>query len=719
VRENLRKSGIDSVGDVPWGTHFCQFYSTKEDLMDILVPYFKAGIENNEFCVWVISEPLEIEDAKESLRKVIPDLDVYIEKGQIEFIPCTCWNLKQNGIDSEENLSNWIKKLNQVPTSGYDGLRFSWNIFSQEKEGCNTLVKCKKQIDSFIDNYLTMALCTCSLDRSSPIEVIDVVTNHHFSLVKKEGKWERIEDYKCRTAQEILFESEKRFRSVFDDNVIAMALIDLDSRIFRVNNALCQMLGFERSEIQGCNILDFIWLDNRNMGAVAYESLTCNGKFLSSVEVQCICKNEQVILCEMSLSPVKDAQGNLIYTIAHIQDITERKEAEKALKEACEILDEKIKERTSELEETYKSLVESERRLTEAQKMAHIGSWDWDLVTNTSYWSDEVYRIIGLPHYIDELTRQKIEIRYAEVLSFIHPSDRVSLNNAIMGALNGKPFENDYRLILVNGIERIVHMHGEVVFDNNHTPIRIRGTLQDITERKKIEKALEKMEETRKKEIHHRIKNNLQVISSLLDLQAEKFNDEQVKEAFKESQNRVISMALIHEELYKGNGTDTLNFSAYLQKLAENLFQTYRLSSKNIRLVTDIERNIFFDIDIAVPLGIIVNELISNSLKHAFNKNEEGEIRIQLCREKKDNRVHESTFNLTISDSGKGIPQNINFESLESLGLKLVKILVEQLNGEIELKKMHGTEFRISFNIVEYVADKKVQTNRNNHICST
>ncbi len=112
----------------------------------------------------------------------------------------------------------------------------------------------------------------------------------------------------------------------------------------------------------------------------------------------------------------------------------------------------------------------------------------------------------------------------------------------------------------------------------------------DITENKKTQKALANIEITRKKEIHHRIKNNLQVISSLLDLQADKFNNPKVIEAFRESQNRVVSMALIHEELYKGEGTDTLNFCEYIKELAENLFRTYSLNSKNIHLKMDLEK---------------------------------------------------------------------------------------------------------------------------------
>ena len=129
MKEKLRKSGIDIIGDVPWGTHFCQFYQTKEDLMDILVPYFKAGLENNEFCIWVTSQPLEVEEAKEALRRAVPDIDVYLEKGQIEIIPYTDGYIKEGVFDSERVLNGWVEKLNQALDSGYDGMRLEWEHF--------------------------------------------------------------------------------------------------------------------------------------------------------------------------------------------------------------------------------------------------------------------------------------------------------------------------------------------------------------------------------------------------------------------------------------------------------------------------------------------------------------------------------------------------------------------------------------------------------------
>ena len=307
-----------------------------------------------------------------------------------------------------------------------------------------------------------------------------------------------------------------------------------------------------------------------------------------------------------------------------------------------------------------------------------------------------------------ELLRMPLQaIIGTSIYRFIAPESTITFK----ALLEHKKDMGEVNLLAEGGISLPVYLSISS-FQAKGSPNAWCIVVTDLTEQKKNEEILaaerlarsiieKTAEDIRKKEIHHRIKNNLQVISSLLDLEADQFKDEKVREAFRESQNRVISMALIHEELYKGEGTDTLDFSAYLQKLAENLFQTYSLSSKNVRLCMNLEENAFFDMDTAVPLGIIVNELISNSLKHAFTEKQEGEIRIQLCREEMNNEMRQSLFSLTISDNGKGIPEDLELENVESLGLQLVSTLVDQLDGEIELKRAQGTEFRITFNVQE------------------
>ncbi len=239
-------------------------------------------------------------------------------------------------------------------------------------------------------------------------------------------------------------------------------------------------------------------------------------------------------------------------------------------------------------------------------------------------------------------------------------------------------------------------------------PIQMGATVQDITKTRKAGKSLTNIENVRRKEIHHRIKNNLQVISSLLDLQAEKFKDRknimdsEVLDAFREIQHRVISMALIHEELHEGNGGDTVGFSSYLGKLVENIFMTYRLGNTDISLNMDLEENFFFDMNTAVPLGMIINELFSNSLKHAFSGRAKGEIQIKLRREghKKD-RFKSTSFTVDVSDNGVGIPENFEIESLNSLGFQLIASLVDQLDGEFVLKRDNGMKFTMRFTVIE------------------
>ncbi|HWR24764.1 MAG TPA: histidine kinase dimerization/phosphoacceptor domain -containing protein [Methanosarcina sp.] len=394
-----------------------------------------------------------------------------------------------------------------------------------------------------------------------------------------------------------------------------------------------------------------------------------------------------------------------------IAQVIERKKAEEALKKAHDNLEVKVKERTEELEKAYKLLKESEEELSEAQKIAHIGSWNWNIVTDKLYWSDETYYIFGL-------NPQEFDVTYSAFLSCVHPEDQAYVDDCIKEAIRGEPYCINHRVIQAGGEERIVHERGEVTFNEDGIPVRMRGTIQDITENKKAEKTLANIEITRKKEIHHRIKNNLQVISSLLDLQAEKFKDKdyikvsEVLDAFGESQDRVISMALIHEELYKGEGLDELNFSLYIEKLTEDLLQTYGFGNTSISLNMNMEKSIFFDMDTAVPLGIIVNELVSNALKHAFTGRDNGEIKISLCREKPVeciNRLEESekenfkntSFILTVSDDGIGTPESLDLKNLDSLGLHLVTSLVEQLEGELEIKRENGTEFTIRFTVKE------------------
>jgi PAS domain S-box-containing protein len=714
MRSKTRASGIDIIGDIPWGAHFCQFYQTKEDLMDILIPYFKVGLENNEFCVWIISQYVDVREATEALKKDIPNFDDYLEKGQVEFIRYTDWCLKSNVFDLDKIINSWVEKLNQALASGYDGLRLTEDTLWLEKEDWNNYFKYVRKTNRVISSFQIVALRTYFVDKYNANETIDVINNHQFSLIKKERKWEQIRssvlEYvtECKQSEEDMAKKAQLLDLSYDAILVRDAI---DDRITYWNMGAQEVYGYTKEEALGHTPHELLRTEFpqplEEIFKILYHDSCWTG------ELSHIRKDDRKITVVTRWALDRDEQGNPTSIMEANNDITERKEAEAKLKETLDNLEEKVKRNTAELEKAYISLREKERGLAEAQEIAHLGNWERNLDTNELHWSDEMYRVFGLKP-------QELEITFSTFLNcYVHPNDRDYVDNAVKRAFNGKPFSIDHKIITANGEERIVHTQGELIFDEKNTPVRIRGIVQDITERKRAEEALAKMEKIRIKEIHHRIKNNLQVISSLLDLQAETFSQldtcrvPEVIDAFTESQNRVVSMALIHEELYKADRLDTLDFAAYLQKLAKALFSSYHVGSDSINLKLDLEQ-VYLVMDTAIPLGIIVNELVSNSLKHAFPNKRKGKISITLQKAKnfaitrgrhkpdhicmeKGNYLHV----LTIVDNGKGIPEEINLQNTDSLGFQLVNLLVEQIDGYIELKRDEGTEFTIWFNNIE------------------
>jgi two-component sensor histidine kinase len=210
-------------------------------------------------------------------------------------------------------------------------------------------------------------------------------------------------------------------------------------------------------------------------------------------------------------------------------------------------------------------------------------------------------------------------------------------------------------------------------------------------------------------EIHHRVKNNMQIISSLLNIQTRYVDDAESVNVLKESQNRVKSMAMIHEKLYKSDCLVKINFGDYVDDLTGNLFYNYKISPNMIKLNKKID-NIFFDINTSIPCGLIINELVTNCLKHAFpwfktsKSLTESSDGLEFGKYKVDIELKQDDENyiLTLSDNGIGFPDGIDFKKTDSLGLQLVNNLVEQLDGTITLENINGTKFQIIFNEIDY-----------------
>ena len=493
---------------------------------------------------------------------------------------------------------------------------------------------------------------------------------------------------KSKKAEEELRKSEERYRIVTEQT--GQVIYDYDSRIDKYSwaGAMEEVTGYSFEELQKFG-KDF-WIknihrtDKNHVDEKSRNLRLTGGRFKEELRLRR--KDGTCIYIENSGVCLTDHEGQPYGAIGVLKDITGTKLAEIQLKES---------------ERKYRSFIQNFHGI--------------------AFQVDENFVPIFLHGAVEEITGYSEEefmsrIKWKDI---IHPED-LSLvlkgEENILSSPSTVYEEIEFRIKHRDGRIRWVNEIYQKIQRENKRPEFYQGTIYDVTERKETEKFLANIETARKKEIHHRIKNNLQVISSLLDLQADKFNnrecikDSEVLEAFRESQDRVISMALIHEELYKGGGLDTLNFSSYVKELAKNLFQTYRLGNASTSLNMNLEENIFLDMDTAVPLGIIVNELVSNSLKHAFAGGDNGRIQIRLCREESqecnDNRaegnnedMQSADFSLTVSDNGIGVPESFDLENPDSLGIQLVNALVDQLEGELELKRDNGTEFTIRFTV--------------------
>ena len=276
------------------------------------------------------------------------------------------------------------------------------------------------------------------------------------------------------------------------------------------------------------------------------------------------------------------------------------------------------------------------------------------------------YTDISDPQLVDELSSH---------LGELYNNKRVSFECALVTEDGPVPFDFNCHIFELNG-----------------RPVAV-SVARDITERRKAEELVKdslKEKELLLKEIHHRVKNNLMVISSLLNMQSRQIKDQKVVSLLKDSQSRARSMAIIHEKLYGSNNLKKINFGDYIRDFTGELFKTYS-TRPGLKLKMEVE-DLMLDINTSIPLGLIVNELVSNSLKYAFT-DDEGTVTVKFHRE-------DDLYTLTVEDNGMGMPDN--FQEKESLGLNLVKSLTKQLDGELELDREHGTCFQIRFREAEF-----------------
>jgi PAS domain S-box-containing protein len=330
----LRKFGIELVDAVPWGMHLCQFYESKQDLIDILVPYFAEGLRSNEFCMWVTSPPLEVAEATEALRKVVPDLDVYLSRGQIEIISYDEWYLLGGEFDAQRVLKGWVEKEQAALKRGFAGLRLTGNTLWVERSLWKSFVDYEEAVNSVIGEHKMIAVCTYCLTKCTGTDVLDVVRNHIGTLVKQGDKWFLIEDAARRKAANgALKLSEQKYSALFenmqDGFAYHKAVFDekgkpVDYVFLEVNDAFERLTGLKRKSILGkavTQVLLGIENDPANWIGV-YGKVALTG---APVRFENYAETLNRWFTVSAYSPEKG------YFVAIFEDITERKTAEREI----------------------------------------------------------------------------------------------------------------------------------------------------------------------------------------------------------------------------------------------------------------------------------------------------------------------------------------------------------------------------------------------------
>ncbi len=451
-----------------------------------------------------------------------------------------------------------------------------------------------------------------------------------------------------KTYEALIRQREEELRLMIENSPIGVSSTDLQGHFIMVNEAYAKMLGYSREELIGKHFNEITYPEDRQDNQNWYKRLVNEKVDFFDLEKRYIRKNGEVIFCRLRSQLVHDNQGSPYFEIAVAEDITQQKKTLEELKKREEFNFALFQHNPIET-----MVVDKEGRIMQSNLVVR---------ENRTRMPE-----IGSVMYKDYAAKHEVDM-YHILMDSIKTGEPKTIN------------ESRYKKKTFT-IRIAPFKEGAII------------TAIDITPIKKAEEKLLKSlneKEILIKEIHHRVKNNMQIISSMLKLQQRHTNNEEAINLLKESHLRVRSMAMIHEKLYQHEDFEEIDFAQYMVTLTNFIFMSYKIDRKRISLNLDI-KDIFLDIYLAIPCGLIANELIANCLKHAFPNREVGVISVSLTQNRKGD------YKFVIQDNGVGFSESVDPENPQTLGWQLVNALVSQIDGRLEFKSKNGSQISIHF----------------------
>ncbi|MDO8872064.1 MAG: histidine kinase dimerization/phosphoacceptor domain -containing protein [Methanoregula sp.] len=504
---------------------------------------------------------------------------------------------------------------------------------------------------------------------------------------------------------------------IFQTAADGMRVVDRDFNVLRVNDTFLNLAGIRRNEVAGRKCYEVF------SGPLCHTpdcplTRILAGEESVTGEIEKEKRDGSRVPCLLTATPFRQPDGELIGIVEDFRDITELKHTQEELKKHRDHLQELVEQRTAELTESNEQLrqeIAERRRVEEEIRFRNIIlSTEQETSPDCILVVDETRKIISFNRCFIDLWEIPDEVISSQSEERVLQSvmEKLSDPEGFLARVNYLYAHKEERIY-----EEILLKDGGIL-ERNTAPMlgqdgRYYGRVwyfRDITGRKQAEEKLKRFNEELEqqvrqrtdeinaslqekvlllREIHHRVKNNLQIIISLINLQMRQIDDKQLKQVMAETQNRVKAISLVHEKLYQSKDISHIDLYDYTRFLVSQLFAFYGVHSRKVTVNIDIGK-IILDINTAIPLGLILNELVSNSLKHAFPDGSEGKWEISISIGKQND-----TLSIRVMDNGTGIPADVDWRNAESLGFRLVVSLVEQLDGTIEREPGEGTRFLI------------------------